>query len=155
MAAAPQFLSTLEENKRLAIRWFEEVWNQGRRQSIFELFPPNGMLHDGGAVIRGPHEFCRFYDTLHAEFSGFHITPLLTIAEDNYVCLHWSASFRHRATAKLLHLTGTSIVRVENGRLVEAWQNWDTAGLVSQLTGIPSSFSGAPPTPSPHSGGAG
>jgi predicted SnoaL-like aldol condensation-catalyzing enzyme len=29
----PQLIS--EENKKLVERWFEEVWNQGRRESIY------------------------------------------------------------------------------------------------------------------------
>jgi hypothetical protein len=37
---------------------------------------------------------------------------------------------------------GTSVVRIENGRVVEAWQNWNAAGLYTQLTRRPTlSFS--------------
>jgi hypothetical protein len=31
-----------EQNKALAKRWFEEVWNQGRESTIDELFHPQG-----------------------------------------------------------------------------------------------------------------
>jgi hypothetical protein len=39
MSSAAQPLSTSEQNKQLVLRWFDEVWNQGRRETIFELFP--------------------------------------------------------------------------------------------------------------------
>jgi predicted ester cyclase len=47
----------------------------------------------------------------------------------------------HTATQKALQLTGTSVARIENGRIAEAWQNWDAAHLYAQLTGRPISFS--------------
>jgi hypothetical protein len=47
----------------------------------------------------------------------------------------------HAATQKALRLTGISVVRIENGRFAEAWQNWDAAHLYAQLTGRPISFS--------------
>ena len=46
-------ISTLEKNKQLLLRWFDEVWNQGRQETILELFP-DGILHDGSAQLSGP-----------------------------------------------------------------------------------------------------
>ena len=34
-----------EQNKALAKRWFEEVWNLGRESTIDELFHPQGKAH--------------------------------------------------------------------------------------------------------------
>jgi len=34
-----------------------------------------------------------------------------------------------------MEVTGTSVARVENGRIVEAWQNWDAAHMYAQITG--------------------
>jgi predicted ester cyclase len=49
--------------------------------------------------------------------------------------VHWSAEFRQTVTGKPVKITGTSLVRVENGVFTEAWQNWDSAGLAAQLSG--------------------
>jgi predicted SnoaL-like aldol condensation-catalyzing enzyme len=135
MAAAAQPPSPLELNKSLVIRWFEEVWNQGRRETISELLAENGVVHDGAQTYRGPEEFSRFYDALRSQFSDFQVTPTLSLAEDDRACVHWSASFTHTATGKRVHVTGTSVVRIESGRFIEAWQNWDAAHLFTQLTG--------------------
>jgi predicted ester cyclase len=32
-----------------------------------------------------------------------------------------------------MQITGTSVVRAQDGRFVEAWQNWDQADLAAQL----------------------
>jgi predicted SnoaL-like aldol condensation-catalyzing enzyme len=125
--------STSETNKALVIRWFDEVWNQGRRETIKELFAADGVLHDATAIYRGPEEFSRFYDGLRAQFSKFSIRPITSLAEADLACVHWSAEFVHNASSKLVRLTGTTIVRVHNGQFVEAWQNWDAAGLSAQL----------------------
>lgn len=135
MSSASQPLTDLEKNKMLVHRWFEEVWNQSRRATIFELLAPDGVLHDGARDMRGPEEFARFHDALRSQFSDFRITPLITLAEGDRVCVHWTCSLTHTATRKPLQLTGTSVVRIENGRFAEGWQNWDAAHLYTQLTG--------------------
>jgi predicted SnoaL-like aldol condensation-catalyzing enzyme len=133
--STPQAQTTAEQNKRLMVRWFEEVWNQGRRETIHELFAEQGVLHDGATVYRGPDEFCRFFDALQSQFSDFHTTPVISLAEGDLACLHWSISLRHTASKTTVHVTGTSVVRFENGQLVEGWQNWDAASLSAQLPG--------------------
>jgi hypothetical protein len=49
-----------EAQKTFAGRWFEEVWNKSRREAIDEMFPEDGVLHDGSADYRGPEAFKRF-----------------------------------------------------------------------------------------------
>jgi predicted SnoaL-like aldol condensation-catalyzing enzyme len=135
LMSAAQPISSEATAKQLVNRWFEEVWNQGRREPIFELFPAGRVIHDGSNDITGPEEFIRFYDSLLAQFSDFQIKPVVCFADDDLVCLRWSAAFRDKASGKSVHTTGTSVVRVENGAFAEAWQNWDAAGVESQLKG--------------------
>jgi predicted SnoaL-like aldol condensation-catalyzing enzyme len=127
--------TTAEQNKQIMVRWFEEVWNQGRRETIYELFAKEGVLHDGSTTFRGPDEFCKFYDALRSQFSDFRATPVVSLAEGDLACLHWSLTFRHKTAENPLRVTGTSVVRFENGQLIEAWQNWDAASLAVQLPG--------------------
>lgn len=133
MSSATHPLSPEEQNKHLVLRWFEEVWNQGRRETIFELFPDTGILHDGPRDMRGPNEFCAFYDQLRADFADFAISPVVSLSEGDLTCLHWTAEFVHKPTSRRIKITGTSIVRVEDGLFTEAWQNWDAAHLAAEL----------------------
>jgi predicted SnoaL-like aldol condensation-catalyzing enzyme len=131
--STPQAQTTTEQNKQIILRWFEEVWNQGRRETIAELYAPEGVLHDGAAIYRGREDFHRFYDELRSQFSKFQVKPIISLAEGDLVCLHWSAAFCHTLSDKALRITGTSVVRIKDGRFVEAWQNWDQADLAAQL----------------------
>ena len=138
MSASPKTASSPDQNKQLAVRWFEEVWNKGNRDTIAQLLAPDGVIHDGAVIIRGPAEFEKFYDRLRAQFSDFKISPILVLAEGDLACVHWFCISKHNATGKSTEITGTSIVRVKDGRFVEAWQNWDAASLASQLSLTPS-----------------
>ena len=131
--STPDQQSISEQNKRLVLRWFDEVWNQGRRETIQELFAPEGALHDGLTTYHGPEEFTRFYDALRAEFSEFHIEPIVSLCEADLACMHWSVDCKHTASGKPVHLTGMSVVRIKDGQFIEAWQNWDAAGVEKQI----------------------
>jgi predicted SnoaL-like aldol condensation-catalyzing enzyme len=134
MSSQAQPLSTSEQNKHLVHRWFEEVWNQSRREVIAELFAPECILHDGAAQIRGPEAFALFHDNLRAQFSDIRVTPGIALSENDLVSLRWIVECRDRATGKDLTASGISIVRIKDGRFVEAWQNWDQAGVAAQLS---------------------
>jgi predicted SnoaL-like aldol condensation-catalyzing enzyme len=130
-SAGPQ--SNLEQNKALLARWFAEVWNESRTETIKALYSENCVLHDGAETIRGVEEFTQFHDNLRKQYSDFSITPIVTLAEGDLVAMHWSASFRHKELNKWVKVTGMDIARVQNGKFVEAWQNWDTASVTAQL----------------------
>ena len=122
-----------EAQRTFAARWFEEVWNKSRREAIDEMFPEDAVLHDGQNEYRGPEEFKLFYDALRTQLSDVRVTPLETISEGDIVCTRWSSTAKHSSTGKPLQVTGISILRFKDGRLVEGWQNWDQYGMMQQL----------------------
>jgi predicted SnoaL-like aldol condensation-catalyzing enzyme len=134
MSSYAQPLSAGEQNKHLVHRWFEEVWNQGNTGVIAELFAPDCVLHEGAVAIRGPQEFMRFYDSLREQFADIHVTPGISLAEGDLASLRWTVECRDKSSGKSAIVTGISIVRIKDGRFVEAWQNWDQAGLKTQLS---------------------
>jgi len=38
-------------------------------------------------------------------------------------------------TDQPVYVTGISILRASNGKMVEGWQNWDMLGLMEQIRG--------------------
>lgn len=126
----------LEQNKRLLLRWLDELWNQGRRETIRELFAKTATLHGSNRQAQGPAGLLHFYDILRAEFSQFCLKPIVVLAEGDLVCVHWSLECIYTATRTPVRVTGMSIGRVKDGQFVEAWQNWDAAGVTQQVPGI-------------------
>jgi steroid delta-isomerase-like uncharacterized protein len=133
-------MTDLERN--LGHRWFEEVWNQGRREAIAELFAIDGVLHEGEADARGPEGFYPLFDRIHGTLSELHVHIHHTMAAGDQICVRWSCTGKHTGwalgippTGKAIHVTGITILRVAGGKLVEGWQNWDMLGLLEQIRG--------------------
>jgi steroid delta-isomerase-like uncharacterized protein len=131
-----------EQERGLPARWFDEVWNQGRREAIAEMLPADAVLHEGNDDCIGPEGFYPFFDRLMAAFSGFHVIIHDTIAEGDRVCVRWTCQCKHTgdalgipATQKTVHVTGISIIRIAQGRMAEGWQNWDMLGMLEQIQG--------------------
>ncbi|HEV3279267.1 MAG TPA: ester cyclase [Terriglobia bacterium] len=131
-----------DHQKDLIIRWFEEVWNQGRRETIDEMLSPDSVLHDGEVDSRGPQEFKAFFDRMNATFSEMRLHRHEVISEGIYACLRWSVTARHTGdalglppTGREIRITGITMIRFDDGKFAEAWQNWDMHGLIQQITG--------------------
>ena len=132
-----------KENVALIHRWFEEVWNKGRAEAIDEMFAVEGIAHglgETGFVVEGPAGYKPFFEKLRGAFPEFELTIEDTIVEEDQVAARWTARMTHRgdqlgipATGRQAVVTGMSIVRIRNGQIIEAWNNWDILGLMQQI----------------------
>lgn len=130
-----------ETNKTIVQRWFDEVWNRGRKESISELLSPDAVIQEGQRETVGPEGFYPFFERMQAAFSDINVTIHDAISEADKVCVRWSVTMQHTGnglgtpTNKNLHTTGISVVRIAGGKVVEGWQNWDAMGLLQQIKG--------------------
>ena len=133
-----------EENKALIRRWFEEVWNKGRADAIDEMFDENGLAHglsdDPSKPITGPREFRPFHTVFREAFPNMIIAVEDTVAEGDKVAARCSVRAKHEgdflegaATQSPVEFTGITIVRIENGKIVEAWNNFDFMTMYKQV----------------------
>jgi steroid delta-isomerase-like uncharacterized protein len=125
-------------------RWFEEVWNKGRAEAIDEMFAEDGIAHgladETGAQLRGPNDFKPFFYRFRGAFPDIQVIVEDTIAEGDRVAArcrlratHAGDTLGFAATQKPLEITGISIVRVRDGKIVEAWNNFDFMTMRQQL----------------------
>jgi steroid delta-isomerase-like uncharacterized protein len=132
-----------EENKALVRRWFEEVWNKGRAEAIDEMFDENGIAHgladDSSNPIRGPKNFRPFHTTFREAFPNMNIVIEDMVAEGDKVAARCSVRGKHEgewmgraATQAPVDFTGITIVRIDNGKIVEAWNNFDFMTMYKQ-----------------------
>ena len=136
--------STLEANKALLRRWFEEVWNQGRAEAIDELFAADGIAHglsdDAEGSLKGPGGFKPFHETFRGAFPDIEVTVEDMIAEGDKVAARCAVRGQHAgdhlgvaATNAPVDFTGVAIVRIRDGKIVEAWNNFDFMKMNRQL----------------------
>ncbi len=127
-------------------RWFEEVWNQGRLETIHALMAADAIgIGQGGSdgAIHGPKEFQVFAERLRGAFPDIHLTIEDVFGADDKVALRWSATMTHLgndlgipASGNRVHITGISIARLANGQIVEGRDNWDELGMMRQIGAI-------------------
>src|SRR6266480_213632 len=98
----------MSPDQLLIVRWFEEVWNQGRRESIDAMLHPEGVIHDGPTLCKGPEGFKPFFDRMRAAFSDIRVTVHEVVSAGDLSSVRWSATMRH-ATDDLAPATGNEI----------------------------------------------
>jgi steroid delta-isomerase-like uncharacterized protein len=141
------------ESKDVVHRWFEEVWNAGRVEAIDELFAEDGIAHglsDQGGDLRGPEGFKPFFNRFHSAFPDLQVVIEDAVAEGEKVAVRCRVQGKHTgeglgfaATHQPVAITGMSFVRVRDGKIVEAWNNFDFMTLFQQLGVIQSTAGSA------------
>ena len=131
------------DNKQLTRRWFEEVWNQGRQATIDELAAPDAVIHgleDEGRDMSGPNEFRRFYHLIRSGLSDIHVTIGQVIGDADLTAIQFTLRATHsgdglgvKATGRRVAATAIVMMRWKNGQIVEAWNEFDAAGLMRQI----------------------
>jgi steroid delta-isomerase-like uncharacterized protein len=138
----------MQDVKTLVHRWFEEVWNQGREESIDELLAKDGRifgLGESDAEVRGPYGFKPFFRNLRNSFSDLHIRIEDIIAEGDKAAVrivmegtHSGGGLGIAPTGRRVRIAGIVIISSAEGKLVAGWNSWDQLGLLRQLGAIPS-----------------
>lgn len=133
-----------EENKALVRRWFEEVWNKGRNEAIDEMFAADGIAHglsdDSEKLMQGPSDFKPFHAAFRGAFPDVDIIVEDLIAEGDKVAARCSVRGKHMgdhlgvaASHAPVEFTGITIVRINDGKIVEAWNNFDFLRMNKQI----------------------
>ena len=133
-----------EENKALIQRWFEEVWNQGKSDVIDELCAEDAVIHglvDGsGQPVSGRQAFHEFHNQFRGAFSDLYISIDDVVCEGDRVVARCSVRGKHTgeslgfaATYAPIQIEGIAIVRIRNGQIAEAWNQFDFLEMNKQL----------------------
>lgn len=133
-----------ETNKALMRRWFEEVWNQGRTEVIDELMADDVVIHGlvdaAGNPVRGAAAFREFHRQFRGAFPNMNITVEDVIAEGDRAVARCDVRGQHSgdhlgfaATNAPVQFGGIAIVRIENGKIAEAWNQFDFMEMNKQL----------------------
>jgi steroid delta-isomerase-like uncharacterized protein len=139
---------SLEENKAIARRFFDAAWNRGDTATMDELVAADSVDHStvGGTDHEelGAESFKQIVGMFRAGMPDMHLTIEDEVAEGDRVVHRWRLRGTHRGpimgvppTGKQLTFTGTTIVRIADGKIAERWANVDELGLLQQLGVVP------------------
>jgi steroid delta-isomerase-like uncharacterized protein len=139
-----------DTNKEIVRRLGVEPW-EGNLDVIDELVAPDYVGHDPAQPeMHGPEGIKEFITGYLAGFPDGRITIDGQLAEGDMVASRWTGRGTHQGelmgippTGKQVTVSGITISRVKNGKVVEEWSNWDTLGMLQQLGVVPA-MAGAP-----------
>lgn len=127
-------MATTMELHRLPHRYMDEVFNQRKFEVLDELFAPAVLERIKQTAIPFLNAFPDWQGTVED-----------VIAEGDRVMNRWTGHGTHKgdmmgipATLKPVKLSGITIFRVADGKIVEEWTHMDTLGLMQQLGVVPS-----------------
>ena len=134
---------SVEQNVELLRRWFQEVWNEGRTDVIYEVLSPDGIARgqrSAESEIRGPKEFEKFVHEIRGAFPDIKLSVEDIFGAGDQVVVRWSAVMTHTgdalgmpASGRTVRSRGISIARFLDGKIVEGWDNWDQLGMLEQI----------------------
>jgi len=129
------------QTAELSRRIFEDVWNRKNLNAIDDLISADYIHHDANSPaasgIDGYKQFVNYY--MNA-FPDAHFTIDDAFTDGQSEVTRWTVVGTHEGelagiprTGRRFSVTGISIARIANGKIIESWNNWDALGLMQQL----------------------
>jgi predicted ester cyclase len=142
-------MSTTTDVAAASRRLLEETFNEGNLALADELIAPEAENHDPATPaelrgLRGPEQFKRTVAMYREAFPDVRMIVDDVISSGDKVVLRWHSEGTHRGelsglapTGTRASVTGINIDRWKDGKVVEAWAEWDNLGLARQLGAAP------------------
>ena len=134
---------SVEANKELVRRFFEEVWNEGREAAIDAYLAEETTGNDPGFGT-GRESFRAQWRRWRAAFPDIHFAVEDLVGEGDRVVSRWTLTGTHRgefqgiaATGRRVRVAGMSLDRLADGKIVSGFDSWDALGLHRQLGAVP------------------
>jgi steroid delta-isomerase-like uncharacterized protein len=133
-----------EHNRAIIQRLFDEFY-PGRVEVADELFAPQVELNDSGRTATvTPEDLKQRHRAQLAAMPDCQITLEDTLCEGDRVAYRWVLTGTQTGplrgippTGKRAVMSGMTIMRIADGKIVAGWHNYDMAGLLQQLGLIP------------------
>ena len=132
-------------NTGIMRRFVAEVVNEGRHETISEIVHPHYRYHGpDGSELAGADAAWRITGALRAAFSDLHAEIISDMAQGDRVVLTLNVTGTHDgdfmgipATGARIELPMAVVSRLEDRRIIEEWEYYDSAILMGQITSSP------------------
>ncbi|HWM94899.1 MAG TPA: ester cyclase [Thermoanaerobaculia bacterium] len=139
---------SLEENKAIARRFREDLWNTGDLALVDAIMARDCEVHARVPFttdfMRGPEAMGQLVLFYRIAFSDLRMAIDQIVAEGDLVVTRWSGRGRHTGdllglppTGRETFTSGMDMLRIEDGKIVEGWVSWDVLALIEQLAVAP------------------
>jgi steroid delta-isomerase-like uncharacterized protein len=124
---------------KAAARAVFEVWSTGELERLDDLVAPDVVHHDpyDPNGVHGLEGMKRTIELNRTAFPDMRLEVEDQVAEGDKVVTRWRGEMTHLGelggaapSGKRVTITGITIDRFEDGKIVEAWRSMDTLGLL-------------------------
>ena len=146
-----------EENKEVARRFVDEVWNEQNLDVVDELYSPDYVGH---WFLPGGEDADRsavkeFIGSVHDGFPDYHMDIEFIHGEGDLVTVGFTGGGTHEgefmgippgaAEGSGRPIPGQVTLRFEDGQVAEGWATWDALGLLQEMGVLPTDLSQVAP----------
>jgi steroid delta-isomerase-like uncharacterized protein len=136
---------SIEENKALIRRFYEEVFNNRNLAALDDFYAPDHIDHTlPPSLPAGPEGTKQAIATMLEGFPDLHITIEDMIAEKDKVVIRFTTHGTQRGTlggipptGKQVAVSTIEITRITNDKIAEDWGLDDRLGMLQQLGPVP------------------
>jgi predicted ester cyclase len=135
---------SIEENKAIFRRQIEEIWNKGNLDVADEIVAPDATCPTAPQLPPGPAGLKMIASMFRQAFPDLQIEIDKLVATEDRVAGRLIQRGTHQGefmgiapTGKQVDFTEISLVRMENGKIVETWFETDGMRLMQQLGVMP------------------
>jgi steroid delta-isomerase-like uncharacterized protein len=128
------------ENKTIARRYFEEIWNKEELAALEKLVAADVVGHVSGTTLHGLETLKQRVRTLYFIYSEPQFSVEDQIAEGDKVLTRWTFRGTHTGefmgaapTGRQVIVTGMNLFRIAGGKIAEIWLNADDLSELQQL----------------------
>jgi steroid delta-isomerase-like uncharacterized protein len=126
-------------------RFLDEAFNQGNVDALDEFLAPDYVDHNAPpGTPPGPGGVKQIISGFRAAFPDTHMTIEDQLAEGDRVATRYTFQGTHSGnlmgippSGKVATMSGITIARVVDGRMVEGWVVYDLLSLMQQIGAVP------------------
>ncbi len=117
--------------------WYNRVWVKGDLDSIDDFFTPDTEALGMMSFAIGPEDFKALAAAVHETIENITVSFGRVVEADDWVCAQMSAHATTKATEKEVIVVGQVMCRFDNGKIVEAYNQFDFLSFFEQLGLLP------------------
>lgn len=135
-------MSVIDENRNIVTRYFEEVWNQGKLDTLDELLSAECINHNPGFKKTKPglDGLKSIVSAIRKGFPDLKYIIEKMVVMDDYVAVHVIVTGTHMGEffgispiGKIIKVYQMQFERIANGKIIEHWRVTDDLSLMKQL----------------------
>jgi predicted ester cyclase len=123
-----------DKKSTLLYRWFDQVWNNSNEDAIEQMMTGDARFQGiDDNLPKGAVGFREFFKAFNTQFLDIRIDVEDVLSEDDMETARTVIYATHAGTGKPVVVPGLCMVRVDSGKIAEAWNSYDFASVDTQV----------------------